>query len=208
MQSDSDVESMVGSEHPVGGNSEPPGTVGEQNAHDAAYAAKVGARLRAIRRQKNYSLQHVEAISRDEFKASVLGAYERGERAISVPRLQRLARLYQVPVDQMLPPDNLGRPGADAAGGEQILDVTDSGQHRRRPDRPVTIDLTAVEQLRGQEVEMIARYLRTIQVQRGDYNGRMLTIRRDDLRAVACVLDCHPDEVPARLTRLGLSLVR
>lgn len=206
MQSDSDVESMVGSEHPIGGNSEPPGRGSEEDAHDAAYAAKVGARLRAIRRQKNYSLQHVEAISRDEFKASVLGAYERGERAISVPRLQRLARLYQVPVDQMLPPDNLGQAGASA--GDQALDVTDAGRQRRRPDRPVTIDLTAVEQLRGQEVEMIARYLRTIQIQRGDYNGRMLTIRRDDLRAVACVLDCPPDEVPARLTRLGLSLVR
>ena len=42
---------------------------------------------------------------RQEFKASVLGAYERGERAISVPRLQRLARFYSVPVDQLLPGD-------------------------------------------------------------------------------------------------------
>ena len=35
----------------------------------------------------------------------MLGAYERGERAISVPRLQRLARFYNVPVDQLLPAD-------------------------------------------------------------------------------------------------------
>ena len=51
----------------------------------------VGDRLRAIRRQKGLSLHDVEARSRQEFKASVLGAYERGERAISVPRLLRLA---------------------------------------------------------------------------------------------------------------------
>ncbi len=44
--------------------------------------------------------------SSQEFKASVLGAYERGERAISVPRLQRLARFYNVPVDQLLPRDD------------------------------------------------------------------------------------------------------
>ena len=44
--------------------------------------ARVGERLRAIRRQKGLSLHDVEARSTLEFKASVLGAYERGERAI------------------------------------------------------------------------------------------------------------------------------
>src|SRR5215471_12795699 len=73
---------------------------------DSGYAAKVGTRLRSIRRQKHLSLQDVEVASEHEFKASVLGAYERGERAISVPRLQRLARFYRVPVEQMLPSDD------------------------------------------------------------------------------------------------------
>src|SRR6185503_5050826 len=65
----------------------------------------VGERLRAIRRQKGLSLHDVEARSDHEFKASVLGAYERGERALSVPRLLRLAELYGVPPDQLLPRD-------------------------------------------------------------------------------------------------------
>ena len=68
-----------------------------------AYARHVGERLRNIRRQQGLSLQAVEEQSEREFKASVLGAYERGERIISVLRLQRLARLYGVPVDQLLP---------------------------------------------------------------------------------------------------------
>ncbi|MGZ4717991.1 MAG: helix-turn-helix domain-containing protein, partial [Acidimicrobiales bacterium] len=72
----------------------------------ANYSRKVGERLRVIRRQKRLSLQEVESASSQEFKASVLGAYERGERAISVPRLQRLARFYSVPVDQLLPGDD------------------------------------------------------------------------------------------------------
>ena len=71
------------------------------------YSRKVGERLRAIRRQKRLSLQDVEASSEFEFKASVLGAYERGERAISVPRLERLARYYAVPIDQLLPQDDV-----------------------------------------------------------------------------------------------------
>src|SRR5437879_12323964 len=67
------------------------------------YAERVGQRLRQVRKQQRLSLQAVEAASNQEFRASVLGAYERGERAISVPRLQRLAKFYNVPVDQLLP---------------------------------------------------------------------------------------------------------
>jgi hypothetical protein len=123
-----------------------------------------------------------------------------------VPRLQRLARFYRVPVDQMLPTDE--ELGGRGGGDEQVVDLTERLRGPRRDDRPVTIDLGAVEQLGGQEGEMLGRYLRMIQVQRGDYNGRMLTIRRDDLRAIACILDCHPDQVPSRLDSLGLCLVR
>jgi transcriptional regulator with XRE-family HTH domain len=169
------------------------------------YANKVGGRLRAIRRQKHLSLQDVEAASTQEFKASVLGAYERGERAISVPRLQRLARFYRVPVDQLLPgdvgPDFGPRPG----DRDVVIDLTpDVG----RADRAITIDLPAIEAIDGKEGEMLARYLRMIQVQRGDYNGKMLTIRRDDLRAIACILDVSPDEAVGRLDELGLCLTR
>ena len=68
-----------------------------------SYSERVGERLRSVRRQKRISLQDVEAQSSHEFKASVLGAYERGERAISLPRLSRLAFFYEVPVAEMLP---------------------------------------------------------------------------------------------------------
>ncbi len=47
---------------------------------------------------------------------SVLSAYERGERAISVPRLQRPARIYRVPVDQMVPTDD--EPVISSTGSE------------------------------------------------------------------------------------------
>src|ERR1700722_13029288 len=68
-----------------------------------SYARVVGANLRKVRRQQGLALREVEEASEREFKASVLGAYERGERTISVARLQRLARLYGIPVDQLLP---------------------------------------------------------------------------------------------------------
>ncbi len=156
------------------------------------YSRKVGERLRAIRRQKRLSLQDVEAASELEFKASVLGAYERGERAISVPRLQRLARFYNVPVDQLLPADE-GPAFGDAAGTGLPID-----------ERSFTIDLRRLEDLTGPEADMLNRYLTMIQVQRQDFNGRVLTIRKDDLRAIACILGVGLDTATDRLDDLGL----
>ncbi len=169
----------------------------DDDAGQSGYVIKVGARIRSIRRQKHLSLQDVEAASDHQFKSSVLGAYERGERAISVPRLQRLARFYRVPVDQMLPRDDELGPPSDN-GDAPAVDLN---------DRPVTLNLQAIEQAEGHEGEMLNRYLRLIQWQRGDYNGRMLTIRRDDLPTVACILDCHLKQVRTRLHSLGLLLV-
>ena len=61
----------------------PPSAENELDPESTEYARLVGERLRAIRRQKRLSLQEAEELSGQEFKASVLGAYERGERAIS-----------------------------------------------------------------------------------------------------------------------------
>ena len=178
--------------------------MGEVDNGDGAYAGKVGSRLRAIRRQKRLSLQDVEAASKLEFKASVLGAYERGERAISVPRLQRLARFYQVPVDQLLPGDDGPDFGPRPGDADVVIDLTEGGTKRLVDDRPIKINLGAVDKIDDAASEMLTRYLRMIQVQRGDFNGRVLTVRRDDLRAIACILDTSPDTATARLEQLGL----
>ena len=178
--------------------------VAELEGGDPSYGSRVGERLRAIRRQKRLSLQDVEAASRQEFKASVLGAYERGERAISVPRLQRLARFYSVPVDQLLPRDD--GPAFGNTGEQEVVDLTD--RTTPRVDEAVTIDLTRLDGIPASEAAMLSRYLQMIQVQRQDFNGRMLTIRRDDLRAIACILDSAVDTATQKLDELGLRLVK
>jgi transcriptional regulator with XRE-family HTH domain len=160
---------------------------------DATYARQVGDRLRKVRKQQRLSLQAVEASSSQEFKASVLGAYERGERAISVPRLQRLALFYNVPVDQLLPKGD----GDLLVESESFVAPEDAG-------RKVTIDLTALSEAEGPEADLLARYLRMIQVQRQDFNGRVLTVREEDLRAIACLLESRPEQMRRRLDDLGL----
>ena len=160
----------------------------DDDAIASPYSRKVGERLRVIRRQKRLSLQEVESSSNEEFKASVLGAYERGERAISVPRLERLAKFYNVPVDQLLPRE----------------DVTALSESDTPNNKKLAVDLLKLTQLSGQPFEMLTRFLKMIQVQRQDFNGKVITVRGDDTRAIAAMLDVPVDQVGQRLDALDL----
>ena len=164
---------------------------GDSDGAGSAFSRLVGERLRSIRLQKNMSLGDVETRSNQEFKSSVLGAYERGERAISVPRLERLARVYDVGVDQLLPRDPMRvEPGSAAA-----------------PQGKLRIDVAKLSQMQGPQFSMLEKLLRMIQVQRQDFNGKVITVRSNDIRAIAVMLDVSIDEVPARLASLGLVFV-
>ena len=171
-----------------------------------AYARAVGARLRTMRKQMRLSLQAVEAMSEQEFKASVLGAYERGERAISVPRLQRLAKLYDVPVDQLLPPDDatMTRWGASGTTEEIVTTSARRANLTASGTEKVAIDLTKLHTVSGPERDLLRRFLSMIQVHRQDFNGRMITIRAEDVRAIACLFGVTPDSMGTRLDELGL----
>jgi transcriptional regulator with XRE-family HTH domain len=177
----------------------------EGAVEDRRYAVTVGARLRAIRAQQRLSLQEVEVRSREEFKASVLGAYERGERAISVARLQRLARFYAVPVDQLLPGDAGPGFGPRPGDGQLGESANGNGEHVHLGDEPIRIDLAALAKLDSPQSELLTRFLGLIQLQRGDFNGQVLTVRRDDLFALACILDVTPEQVFGRLEELGVT---
>ncbi|MTV26319.1 transcriptional regulator [Nitriliruptoraceae bacterium ZYF776] len=156
----------------------------ETHERDSRYARELGERLRRVRIQQGRSLQDVEDRSGGKLKASVVGAYERGERAVSIARLHALADHYRVPVQELLPDaerDTGGGPGA--------------GQ--------VTIDLVALEE-HADEQPALVRYVASIQSRRGDYNGRVLTVRSSDLDALAAVLDAGPTELRTTLEEVGI----
>ena len=153
-----------------------------------SYNERVGGRLRSIRKQRGLSLQDVQRLSEGEFKAAVVGAYERGERSLSLPRLHRLAQFFQVPIAQFLPHEE---------GGERTLEPLPSGG--------VTIDLNRLERMSGTEAVIFNRFLRSIQMMRQDFNGKVLTIRHDDLRLLSLLIDQSEEAFSNRLEELGLT---
>ena len=163
-----------------------------ESLDELSYARLVGERLRQIRQQKKLSLSEVENSTNHEFKASVMGAYERGERMISVPRLERLAHFYGVTVDQLLPRDKQ-REG-------------DTQTNSAAPTK-LRIDVAKLTLRDAKEFKMLERLLRMIQVQRQDFNGKVITVRAHDTRAIAVILDVAVDDVGAKLAELDLLFV-
>jgi transcriptional regulator with XRE-family HTH domain len=158
---------------------------GAATAVDDGYQRRLGERLRAIRRARGLRLQDVENRSAGRFKAVVVGSYERGDRAISAHRLAALATFYDVPLEDVLPDGHTVRRAR--ANSDEVPLALD---RLRAGDDPA--------------LEPLARLVHHVQWQRGDYNGRILTLRGDDLRTLAIALGVVPDELPAWLQERGL----
>lgn len=126
---------------------------------DERFNVALGARLRAARRRKGLSLNEVEDRSEREFKASVLGAYERGDRTISVPRLVRLAAIYEVSVQNLIPND-------------VAVDEVET-----------TIDLDEI----GVDTDVVDRFLSAIQLMRRTPSDEM-AVRRSDLAILSSLI--------------------
>ena len=125
------------------------------------------------------SLHGVEEKSGGRWKAVVVGSYERGDRAVTVQRLAELADFYGVPVQALLP---------DAA-------PTGPGE----PPPRLVLDLERLMNVPAEKAGPLARYAQTIQSQRGDYNGKVLSIRADDLRSLAVIYDMPPSALVEQL---------
>ena len=148
------------------------------------YAKSLGSRLRAIRTQQGLSLHGVEEKSQGRWKAVVVGSYERGDRAVTVQRLSELAEFYGVPVSELLPE------GASIVASE--------------PAARLVIDLEQLSSVPADQSAPLARYAATIQSQRGDYNGRVLSIRQEDLRSLAIIYDASPGALTEQLIGWGV----
>jgi transcriptional regulator with XRE-family HTH domain len=160
---------------------------GAEAPDDREYARALGSRLRAVRSQQRLSLHGVERKSAGKWKAVVVGSYERGDRAVSVARLAELADFYGVPISELLPSDD-----HNGAGGRTSI----SGK--------IVLDLQRMHNVPAEEAAPLIRYAQSIQRQRGDYGNKVLSIRGEDLRALALMFDTSLDKLTEKLVSWGV----
>jgi transcriptional regulator with XRE-family HTH domain len=147
---------------------------------------ELGARLRRIRGQQNLSLAQVEERSDGRWKAVVVGAYERGDRAVTIERLAALAAFYDVPITHLLP--EAPRPADPERSEGILLDLTRLAAHDQEPD----------------PIGAVARFARRIQLLRGDHAGRVLSLRDADVRTIALAAGMEPEALQDQLREGGL----
>ena len=147
------------------------------------HGRELGARLRRVRVQQKLSLQQAAAASGGLLSASLLSAYERGERRVTVHRLQQLAALYRVGVDELLP----GAPHGGVDG--------------RPADEKVRLDLDALRASGDPVGRAVLRFGESILRRRHDLNGRVVTLRATDVDALAAAQDTSAEELLGHLGR-------
>ncbi len=148
------------------------------------YEEQVGARLRAIRNQLGLTLRDVEERSEGQWKAVVVGSYERADRAVSLPRLHQLAEFYGVDIAELLP------------GG--MPKVSDEPP-------PLVVDLGRLRSVStDRELWPLVRFVADVRSRRGDQSGDRVTLRSADARALAILLDVPTDDIEGFLRDRGL----
>jgi hypothetical protein len=122
-------------------------------------------KLRMIRKSKGWSLQDVERNSNGKWKAVVIGSYERSDRAISLKKAISLMEFYQVPISELFPQIN-----PEVRG------------------RRVSLNLARLIEDKGEIGERLKVFTKSISDRRKDWNGKLLTIRANDLQFLALIL--------------------
>ena len=119
---------------------------------------RICQRLRMIRERKAFTLLDVERRSGGEISAVALGSYERGHRNVSLSKLLHIAKIYELPLSEIL-----------TERSERI----ETGRF--------TFDLRKILRSQLPESATVVRILREIAVQRGDWNGEVMSIRAIDI---------------------------
>ena len=105
---------------------------------------------------------------------------------------QQFSELFDVVFDGHIPPTEDESPDPD---GEELV----------RPVGPnIRIDLTRLAQAKGQDAEMVARLLDSIQQRRSSRSRRFFTLRHEDLELAAAVIGRETDDVVASLQESGV----
>lgn len=151
---------------------------------------EISARIRQLRRERGLTLLAFEKLSGGRIRAVVLGAYERGDRTMSLKKVIEIAEVFDVELAYLTGPSS-GR--SDAV---------------RPTDRHI-YDLRALQALEPcAEKEILTKYIMRIAHQRGDWAGEIISLRRDDIDALSRVIDSEEINFHEWVGTTGILLIK
>ena len=140
--------------------------------------------LRDLRRSKGFTLQEFESYTGGQIKAVVLGSYERGNRAISLDRLEQLAHYYEVPVHYFF---------------------TEKNRESNSAEGRLIFDLRRIRQVKETNsiLESAKRFINSVATVRNDWNGEVISLRRSDSEILAIINQSDSETLFSELQQGG-----
>ncbi len=135
---------------------------------------KICQRLRTIRERKALTLLEVEGKSGGQISAVALGSYERGHRNVTLSKLLQIAQIYELPLSEIL-----------------------TERSERVEIGRFTFDLRKILLSQLPQSATVVRTLREIAVQRGDWNGEVMSIRAIDIANFQIFSGLSTEEISA-----------
>lgn len=145
-------------------------------------ARSVAERIRALRRERGWSLADVERLSRGSLKAVVLGSYERGDRTISLKRAIEIANVFSIPLTHLL-----AAPQKSAPVPTRATMMIDLRRVQSLAEQPV--------HTKDQTLHTLSSLLVWIANLRCDWNGEIMTLRESDRAILALMTMMDEDEL-------------
>ena len=145
----------------------------------SAGAALLGQALREVRRARKWSLADFEKASNAHVKAVVLGSYERGSRSVSVAKLQAIAEVYGVPISAFFTKSYVENSSLDVPN--VIIDL-------RKLREELANHYSKVLTLLDQFCSGIINF-------RKDWNGEILSLRRNDVSFLAIMSETSAENL-------------
>jgi len=133
---------------------------------------QLNLRLRLLRESRNLTLVQAAALSQGSITAMALGSYERGDRAITAAKLVAISQMYGIPLQELI-----------AAPDKTVA------------SKRITVDIRKVN---GNGSELSKRFsgvLAKIAQMRSDWNGELISLRREDLKNLSTFSSFSPEEI-------------
>lgn len=145
-------------------------------------AKSVAERIRALRRERGWSLADVERLSRGSLKAVVLGSYERGDRTLSLNRAIEIANIFSIPITHLL-----AAPQKSAPVPTRATMMIDLRRVRSLAEEPA--------RTKEQALHTLSSLLIWIANLRCDWNGEIMSLRESDRAILALMTTMNEDDL-------------
>ena len=144
----------------------------------------IAQRLRHMRKNRNLTLAQVEKLSLGKLKAISLGSYERGDRALSLGKLEEIAQFYQTPVEFLITGHTTQHqiPNVLMIDIRQLRTLISCENHNLNP-----------------AIGLVSTFISGLIEARGDFNGEVLTLRKTDQFVLSLATGCSDYEILALL---------